>query len=310
MMTELEEPINLNNKINHEIINNNTIINGTVDDERECRICLEKEDAENKLISPCNCNGTSKYVHDTCLKKWRYINRDNDAFIKCRECNANYIILTNEIENFNFICYKNGMCSYVMFSSLLLFSFMILPLNYIDNINIVVNMLDFTDKNTTSVDLRETFNEDILLLSVFNIISVLSFYFNAFNVYYFISTKFYINNYDDYFRSTKVIFFINLTYDAMYFFLYYFLKNHPYTMMSIMFMHVVFVPFFHVALLKHHKFALNEINESLYDVLSFDSNPYINRNIALNNNVEITNIAISDYSDEDSIYSDESLLSD
>ena len=28
---------------------------------------LEKEDAENKLISPCNCNGTSN-VHDM-LKK-------------------------------------------------------------------------------------------------------------------------------------------------------------------------------------------------------------------------------------------------
>ncbi len=38
---------------------------------KECRICFESDDlSNNKLISPCNCNGTSKYVHTNCLKLW------------------------------------------------------------------------------------------------------------------------------------------------------------------------------------------------------------------------------------------------
>lgn len=34
-----------------------------------CRICLE-QDSLDKLISPCNCDGTIKYIHMDCLKTW------------------------------------------------------------------------------------------------------------------------------------------------------------------------------------------------------------------------------------------------
>jgi E3 ubiquitin-protein ligase DOA10 len=36
-----------------------------------CRICLsENWTKENPLISPCNCNGTMKYIHLKCLSEW------------------------------------------------------------------------------------------------------------------------------------------------------------------------------------------------------------------------------------------------
>lgn len=37
-------------------------------DENICRICLEGENLEKVLISPCKCSGSMKYVHEECLK--------------------------------------------------------------------------------------------------------------------------------------------------------------------------------------------------------------------------------------------------
>lgn len=35
-----------------------------------CRICLENEDRE-KMISPCKCSGSQKFVHSKCLSRWQ-----------------------------------------------------------------------------------------------------------------------------------------------------------------------------------------------------------------------------------------------
>eukprot|EP00971_Amphidinium_carterae_P304901 6059188-Amphidinium_carterae.1 len=42
-------------------------------DVRFCRICLAEEGEDEgcgRLLSPCNCSGTSKYVHQTCFRTW------------------------------------------------------------------------------------------------------------------------------------------------------------------------------------------------------------------------------------------------
>ena len=37
----------------------------------ECRVCLESSDNENnRIIAPCKCEGSVKYIHVECLKKW------------------------------------------------------------------------------------------------------------------------------------------------------------------------------------------------------------------------------------------------
>ena len=61
--------------------------------ERQCRICFEEEEEDNILIYPCLCNGTSKYVHDKCLNRWRLQNIDKIAFFRCMECHFRYNIL-------------------------------------------------------------------------------------------------------------------------------------------------------------------------------------------------------------------------
>ena len=49
--------------------------------ERQCRICFEANNTiSNPLMSPCKCNGTSKYVHKECIEQWRSMNRNNDNY--------------------------------------------------------------------------------------------------------------------------------------------------------------------------------------------------------------------------------------
>ena len=55
----------------------------------QCRICLE-DASLNELISPCLCDGTSKYVHTECLNTWR--NTTSRAFSQCTECHFNYAL--------------------------------------------------------------------------------------------------------------------------------------------------------------------------------------------------------------------------
>lgn len=47
-------------------------------DIKTCRICLQEEDvsigyadSNNPLISPCQCSGSTRYVHRHCLERWR-----------------------------------------------------------------------------------------------------------------------------------------------------------------------------------------------------------------------------------------------
>jgi RING-variant domain len=65
-------------------------------DDRRCRICLEENDTDEKteengkLIAPCECKGTMKYVHSRCLNLWRLVSDANDAFYHCTSCGYAY----------------------------------------------------------------------------------------------------------------------------------------------------------------------------------------------------------------------------
>lgn len=58
---------------------------------KECRICFDKDNQED-MIAPCNCSGSSKYVHRECLDKWRAQNPSNDNFNRCNQCLFNYVL--------------------------------------------------------------------------------------------------------------------------------------------------------------------------------------------------------------------------
>ena len=65
----------------------------------ECRICLDTVSRDD-LISPCNCDGSVKYVHKGCLHKWiKAKNRgsfsrsrvDGPMRIYCEICNYEFV---------------------------------------------------------------------------------------------------------------------------------------------------------------------------------------------------------------------------
>ena len=61
----------------------------------ECRICLEADEVAN-LITPCNCRGSSQWVHQECLNRWRNTNINSNSGRQCEICLFNYIINNDE----------------------------------------------------------------------------------------------------------------------------------------------------------------------------------------------------------------------
>ena len=63
-----------------------------VEEAKTCRICLD-DDEEELLLSPCACTGTSKYVHGSCLAKYRRMFPKMDVRrVRCSVCKADYTV--------------------------------------------------------------------------------------------------------------------------------------------------------------------------------------------------------------------------
>ena len=58
------------------------------DEGRTCRICFDDE-SEGRLISPCRCKGSMRFVHVHCLAKWRAEAR-NRSYYECGQCKYQY----------------------------------------------------------------------------------------------------------------------------------------------------------------------------------------------------------------------------
>jgi hypothetical protein len=54
-----------------------------------CRIC--RNDILDDLISPCDCKGSSKYVHRKCLDIWRTYSQNLTNFNECNVCKFKYL---------------------------------------------------------------------------------------------------------------------------------------------------------------------------------------------------------------------------
>ncbi|KAF8937497.1 hypothetical protein BGZ58_002602 [Dissophora ornata] len=70
-----------------------TAVNDPLVDERQCRICLggaDEEDTLGRLISPCLCKGSMKYVHVECLNAWRARSPKRESHYKCDTCKYSF----------------------------------------------------------------------------------------------------------------------------------------------------------------------------------------------------------------------------
>ena len=52
----------------------------------QCRICFEGESSENPLISPCECKGSVRFIHEKCLKEWILSQTPSPSSFNCDLC--------------------------------------------------------------------------------------------------------------------------------------------------------------------------------------------------------------------------------
>lgn len=64
---------------------------GSLNTTHLCRICFD-DSIEEPLIYPCKCVGTIKFVHNSCLNRWRQQNIDNYRHDRCEICDHTYSI--------------------------------------------------------------------------------------------------------------------------------------------------------------------------------------------------------------------------
>lgn len=55
-------------------------------EDRICRICFEGELENNPIITPCECSGTQKFIHEGCLKKWILSKTRDPVSFHCDVC--------------------------------------------------------------------------------------------------------------------------------------------------------------------------------------------------------------------------------
>jgi hypothetical protein len=80
-----------------------------VSNNKECRICFltDTDNLDMEFLNPCACNGTSKWVHITCLNRWRASNQNPTSSNICSECRTEYNIIVNTNQHETMI-YKYG----------------------------------------------------------------------------------------------------------------------------------------------------------------------------------------------------------
>ena len=276
-----------------------------------CRICLDDEYDITKLIKPCRCDGSSKYVHIDCLKQWRLISeRDgNEGSDKCMECKSKYIIRRN-VEREHIIIIKTSRLLRGAYYVPIILTF---ALYFADQNYNFINVLDFgqeypikkcdiyldpyTNKNHTScfpITVRGYLLEGDLGFGFFLYLSfVLSFYmFFAFNFIFCKQRKWLKKPYRFYKKYGYCKILTNIIFTLNSFIIYYAWRfNAP---MGVFFLTSMLIPFQGVNVntaYKSYLETLTILNNSINDddtILPWDEN-YIENNgydmIEINNEI-------------------------
>ena len=117
---------------------------GAETSERICRICFEMETSENPLISPCECSGSMKFIHEECLKKWICSKTRDPKTFSCDVCkqslqmeiNAKSVLSCKELKNEIF--------------KILLFPIIIIIMSTITTLLLIYLITTATDPNITT----------------------------------------------------------------------------------------------------------------------------------------------------------------
>jgi putative AlgH/UPF0301 family transcriptional regulator len=101
-----------------------------------CRICFEKSQTHSALIAPCQCKGSSLYIHIHCLEIWQQISLQNNLPQKaeiCPVCQSTFTYPSRIVRLYRRIVYSVGNSVHYLVTALhvLWISFVIIPLKVI-----------------------------------------------------------------------------------------------------------------------------------------------------------------------------------
>jgi E3 ubiquitin-protein ligase MARCH5 len=67
------------------------------DNKRYCWVCFatDEDDTTAPWVQPCNCRGTTKWVHQACIRRWVDEKQEGNPSekVSCPQCNTQYIIV-------------------------------------------------------------------------------------------------------------------------------------------------------------------------------------------------------------------------
>jgi hypothetical protein len=62
-----------------------------IEADKECRMCLLSElDIDDEWLAPCACKGSARFVHRSCLDRWRESNINPRSLTHCTTCKVRY----------------------------------------------------------------------------------------------------------------------------------------------------------------------------------------------------------------------------
>ena len=72
-------------------------------EERVCKICFDYETTKNQVINPCRCRGSSKFIHESCLRLWILCKYPEVINPRCEICRYSYRIVMDPSDCLQFI---------------------------------------------------------------------------------------------------------------------------------------------------------------------------------------------------------------
>jgi hypothetical protein len=278
-----------------------------ISNNRECRICFESTN-EDDLISPCFCRGTSKWVHHSCLQRWRENSENVEAKIKCMECNYEYDLLNinqpENIEIINFFVNENNEIRYIyirvyisfLIFCLLTFQILLIPIEKYDNY-VSIHILNYVDPKNNKFFLNYIKNNDFYYFMYFyslnlNININIAYFLLLVNLYLKIKFK------KIFFNETFINFYKNIAFtNSVYIFYYIFIYTETIGMYILLHFFVQITNYFTVKNLFLNinktikKINTEQCNQRILNYISDDSS---SSDISLYENKDNENIILLD----------------
>jgi hypothetical protein len=104
-----------------------------------CRICLDEENDNSKLIVPCLCKGSMKYIHPTCLDKLRKSNPNE--YYNCKICEYKYKIRPTILAKYLRSKFIIALITLIVYMSFALIIGYIININFFVNNNYIIKYL-------------------------------------------------------------------------------------------------------------------------------------------------------------------------